>query len=427
MTTAPSFQTEPRAMAGELKSGLRLLLVDEAIAAGGVERLWLSLAPELARLCQHLVWMLPVHRLDSFRQAMPPGSAVQFESFHWPESSAGKIVDSLGRRIAGFAPPGAAQGLERFLENRRLREVIEKHQITHLLYPALFRQPFPETSLPVTAVVMDINYHPSWREACLQNLADWTQRASTLISISRFTREEIVSRFPAVARKVKAIAITSDGPPANLPNSAGTTKPAANLPCVYYPATLNPHKGHAVLLEALRVLHDDGRPIRLVLTGGGTERLTAADPLPLPEIEKARMLIAQAPEAFRQNIEARGIVPMAAVEDYFAAADLVVLPSAYEGFGLPLAEAVACGKRVLCADIPAFREQIEIYGFDKAVTFVPEPTVAAWARALRQAFANQLKAPYSSEQLRTLFARRTWSDVAKQYVQAMEVLPICSR
>jgi glycosyltransferase involved in cell wall biosynthesis len=37
-------------------------------------------------------------------------------------------------------------------------------------------------------------------------------------------------------------------------------------------------------------------------------------------------------------------------------ATAVVQPSLYEGFGLPLAEALAAGGRVLCSDIPAFRE-----------------------------------------------------------------------
>ena len=199
-----------------VKNGIKLLVVDEAIAPGGVERLWLRLLPEMAVLCEKVIWMLPDHRLTHFHEALPNGVPIQFEPLHSPGWKQGNRLDTLLRRLARIVPKPPSQILERGIANRHLRSVACRHEITHILYPALFNQPFPEIHLPVAAAVMDVNYHPNWRDDCLRNLTVWVRRASALISISEFTRREIIRLHPNAAAKVKAIAITSDGPPSDL-------------------------------------------------------------------------------------------------------------------------------------------------------------------------------------------------------------------
>jgi glycosyltransferase involved in cell wall biosynthesis len=53
--------------------------------------------------------------------------------------------------------------------------------------------------------------------------------------------------------------------------------------------------------------------------------------------------------------------------------DLFVASSSIEGFGLPLAEALRCGARIVCSDIPVFRE----IGGNECSYFSPEPAIAA--------------------------------------------------
>ena len=62
-----------------------------------------------------------------------------------------------------------------------------------------------------------------------------------------------------------------------------------------------------------------------------------------------------------------GSLAAAELEGLYRLADCVVLPSLYEGFGLPVLEAMARGVPVACSDIPALRE---VAG-DAALPFSP--------------------------------------------------------
>src|SRR5205823_5173017 len=65
---------------------------------------------------------------------------------------------------------------------------------------------------------------------------------------------------------------------------------------------------------------------------------------------------ALARELERRGADLRGYVEKDALADLYRRAACVVLPSRYEGFGLPVLEAMACGTPVVCFGEPALRE-----------------------------------------------------------------------
>ncbi|HEX4085570.1 MAG TPA: glycosyltransferase, partial [Chthoniobacteraceae bacterium] len=108
-----------------------------------------------------------------------------------------------------------------------------------------------------------------------------------------------------------------------------------------------------------------------------------------------------------------GDVPPAEVEKLVAQASCIVLPSTYEGFGLPLAEALSFGKPVICSDIPPFREQLARYGCEALATLVPPDN----ARAIEDAMAAHLAAippAIDQQDLEQRLRRWTWADTARR-------------
>ncbi len=110
--------------------------------------------------------------------------------------------------------------------------------------------------------------------------------------------------------------------------------------------TLEPRKNHLLLLNLWRTLRTtlgNSTP-RLILVGGrGWENENAVDML-----ERSPSL--------RGFVEERGRVPDGQLPLLLSNARALLLPSFGEGFGMPLAEALALGAPAICSDIPAFRE-----------------------------------------------------------------------
>ena len=84
----------------------------------------------------------------------------------------------------------------------------------------------------------------------------------------------------------------------------------------------------------------------------------------------------------------------------YGGADLFVFPSIYEGFGMPVAEALACGARVVCTDSPEIREA----GGESPVYV--EPTIEGIRRGILEALDTERRSP-------AVRPRWTWEDSAR--------------
>ncbi|HEY5955078.1 MAG TPA: glycosyltransferase family 1 protein [Polyangiaceae bacterium] len=109
-------------------------------------------------------------------------------------------------------------------------------------------------------------------------------------------------------------------------------------------ATLEPRKNAGALIRAFVALKRAGKlaDYRLVLAGT----------MGWPRGELRRLLS----QAARYGVVTTGYVKDELLPTLYARAELFVLPSFYEGFGMPVLEARACGTKVLVSDIPELRE-----------------------------------------------------------------------
>jgi alpha-1,3-rhamnosyl/mannosyltransferase len=188
--------------------------------------------------------------------------------------------------------------------------------------------------------------------------------AAAVLTSSRFSRDELIKRagFHSESLRVVPLGVPPRWPASERPASA------PGGPFALVVGGNRPHKDLVTLARAWRRL-GDARALDLVSAG-------ATDPRFPSLAELARGVGAPGTTTL-------GAVSPAALEWLYANATLLVLPSRYEGFGLPLIEAAARGTPVLASDIPALREL-----GDGAARFVPAGDDAAWADAVARLAAD---------------------------------------
>lgn len=144
-------------------------------------------------------------------------------------------------------------------------------------------------------------------------------------------------------------------------------------------AAWEPRKNLERLVRAFTELRESGvlpdRKLVLVGTRGGRGR---------------RALTELLDQDAGQHVMCIGYVPDEHLPVLYAGAEVFVLPSLYEGFGLPVLEARACGARVVTTDIPELREA----GGSEAIYV--EPTTEGIQEGILTAVARKTHPPMRS-------------------------------
>ena len=169
------------------------------------------------------------------------------------------------------------------------------------------------------------------------------ERARHVIAISEFTRRTLVERCGLPPGKVTAVpfGVEPADPARPLP------KPTALVrgPYLYYPAATYPHKGHEELLASYAELRKRGALAeRLVLSGQRTE------------LWEKRLLPLLRALRIESDVVHLGFLPYAEVQGLYAAASAVLFPTRFEGFGLPVLEAVEHGRKIVTSRLEVFDE-----------------------------------------------------------------------
>jgi glycosyltransferase involved in cell wall biosynthesis len=131
---------------------------------------------------------------------------------------------------------------------------------------------------------------------------------------------------------------------ANRTADGGNAVPAGDGRTYLVVGTIEPRKGHGIVLDAFERLWANGSVARLVFVG----KLGWAQPALITRVQE-----------HRERGERLHLVHDASDADLhriMVAADAVILASSVEGFGLPLVEALGLGIPVIASDIPVFRE-----------------------------------------------------------------------
>ncbi|HLJ69657.1 MAG TPA: glycosyltransferase family 1 protein [Chloroflexota bacterium] len=196
----------------------------------------------------------------------------------------------------------------------RRASVVTVHDLAFLAHPQRFRRG-----------------RPGYLRRAIRASAE---RATLVVAVSNSTRSDLVRLLGVPEEKIRVVYQGVDGAFRVLSKpdrDTFKTRVLAGRPYILHVGTLEPRKNLDVLIRAYAALRKSiGIPHALVLAGGsGWARQHLA--------ELVRDLGAEADVVFQ------GFVPDEDLPGWYNCADLFVYPSAYEGFGLPVLEAMACG------------------------------------------------------------------------------------
>lgn len=210
--------------------------------------------------------------------------------------------------------------------------------------------------VPVVVTVHDVSFieHPEYftlarREQLRFTVSRTIQSSSRIITVSDFSKRAILRHYDIPAGKVRVV------PNAANPYFRVTNRDKARLaarerlnldaPFVLSVGDLQPRKNHIRLIEAFARLIAAHPKLNhhLVLTGKDTWFG-----------ENVRRAAARS--GFASRIHFTGFVDDSELLDLYNACDCFVFPSLYEGFGLPILEAHACGRAVACSRTSAIPE-----------------------------------------------------------------------
>jgi len=224
---------------------------------------------------------------------------------------------------------------------------INHHKPSVLTFHDMQHEFFPEYFSPYALKARKRLWRPS------------AEQATRIIAISAHARECLVERYGIDPDKVDVVynGYNPQFHSIDNPDILGSvqTRYGLHRPFMYYPAATWPHKNHKKLLAALKTMKEryrfDGQ---LVLSGMAMQ---ANDDV----LEEIGLL------GLQDDVVVLGSLPYEDLPCLYNLARLMVFPSRYEGFGIPLVEAMACGCPVACSDTTSIPEVVG----EAAVTFDP--------------------------------------------------------
>jgi glycosyltransferase involved in cell wall biosynthesis len=168
------------------------------------------------------------------------------------------------------------------------------------------------------------------------------RRADCVVAVSEHTRADILQHWPSLQTPVHTIYPGVSQRAAPLPRAALARWGIGRPDCLFV-GTLEPRKNLPRLLEAFAALPAAARHVQLVIAGGG-----GWGKLDLPD------LIGQF--GLSERVKLTGYVSEVELATLYAHAHGLVMPSLYEGFGLPLIEAMAHGVPLLTGALASMPE-----------------------------------------------------------------------
>jgi glycosyltransferase involved in cell wall biosynthesis len=227
------------------------------------------------------------------------------------------------------------------------------HVIHHDVTPYL-------TNIPLVVTVLDLAWidFPGSSSKLFQKyyylISKYSlKKAKNIITISESTKERVLSHFPNLSNKVQAILIACD-PIFKLNTQEDDYSNVSQefeieKPYILYVGSFAARKNVRTLIEAMKIYwNNNNNLIQLILAG----KPSGKDDIILNEIIKKYPI--KIITRTKSNLELKAL---------YKNATIFVFPSLYEGFGLPVLEAMSCGCPVIASNSTSIPEILSCHDF----------------------------------------------------------------
>jgi glycosyltransferase involved in cell wall biosynthesis len=329
-------------------------------SSGGIVGYFLALVEGLARDPELSIHVgLTPQNMQDFGSLLPENvvwqSLAGLENKMWAASER-EVIEQIAPDWIVYSYPDA---FDIYDDDRTFRVATCIPDLQHLTYPYFFE--------PGERLRRDIAFGMAVGSADL------------VFTLSKFSRHNLVRTYGCKEERVKVVY------PACAPRFLNGPAPAAaidrtkrkfGLPQFYaiYPGNFWPHKNHKNLLAALHQLKKRGLSVPLVLVGDAS----LADKALRQQLEQAKS------EGWLWVL---GYIPDAEIHALVSGAGCLLFPSLFEGFGIPVAEALAVGVPVACSNICSLPEvggNAVRYFDPQKVESIAEGVEAVWKNVLKR-------------------------------------------
>lgn len=264
--------------------------------------------------------------------------------------------------------------------------------------------------IPTIVSVMDLSYlhfPETFRKNDLYQLTKWTEysvkKAKKVITISNSSKNDIIKYYKVKEDKVKVVYLGLKNLSMNEPSEKELSEFGVNKKFILFVGTLQPRKNITRLIEAFSKLSDNLKDEHQLVVIGKKGWLYED--------------ILSSPEKFHVSDKVLFLdyVSDDDLPNFYKKAELFVLPSLYEGFGLPVLEAMRYGCPVVTSNVSSLPEA----GGDAALYFKPED-VDDIKNTIEKVLTDKSLKEKMIEKGRDHYKKFTWEKAAKEVLGAIE-------
>ena len=238
------------------------------------------------------------------------------------------------------------------------------------------------------------NFQPAKRAYLQRSIPRSARRAAAVIAPTEFVRRGIIDRFGVSPGRV-SVAPWGVGPSSS-EVSVAHVQARYGLPRRWFvfPSFTWHHKNHGLLLRAFASVAAREHDVMLVLTGG-------EGPAEQAVVDQISRL------GLRGRVRRTGLIPRRDVLAVVRGAVALTFPTCYEGFGLPVLEAMGLGTPVLASDAAALPEVV-----GDAARLVAVDDADAWAAEMTRMLEDGEERQRLADAGRARVAEFTWERTA---------------